>query len=1111
MIGCIEHVSVNIVCKGPKIDIGTKTSDAAGHFRKFLRRRAMFLPNGLLAVLLASLHLTVTAAPLDSDLLGGLEARNVGPAAMSGRISALDALHADPNFMVAGAGTGGVWISENGGLNWRPVFDSEAVASVGALAINQKNPDIIWVGTGESNVRNSTSIGAGVYKSMDGGDSWQLMGLQNSERIDRIALHPDDPDTAYVAALGTLWGPNAERGVFRTTDGGKSWDKVLYVDSTTGATDVKMDPANPHKLYAAMWQFRRWPYQFKSGGPGSGLYVSHDGGDSWQQRTQVDGLPEGELGRMVIAPSAADSKRVYVLVEAEKSALIRSDDGGRSFHTVNSDYDVADRPFYYSELFADPVNPDRVYNVATRVRVSTDGGQNFNPIEQIDCCAPGNFIHIDNHAFWINPANPEHMIVGNDGGIAVTQDRGNTWRFVSNLALAQFYHIAVDNDDPYHIYGGLQDNGSWRGPAEVRDNAGIRNLHWQEVGFGDGFDTLPHPQDSRRGLSMSQGGFLYAWDLHSGEVRLNRPAPPTPDTVLRFNWNAAVAIDPFDPEVIYYGSQFVHRSKDFGASWEVISSDLTTNNPEFQTFRESGGITPDVTAAENFTAIVAIAPSPVQQGVIWVGSDDGRIHVTRDGGESWSRVDTNVRGVPDGAWVPMIDPSPHDASVAHLVFDDHRRSDMKTYVARAENFGGRFRLLNKDDALSGYALSIRQDPGDPNLLFLGTEFGLFFSSNAGSSWSKFSAGVPTVSVMDMAIQPRENDLVLGTHGRGAFVIDDYRALRGLDETVMGQRFALLSAGPGQQYPPAQTPGGRFTGSGEFRAPNEAYGALLTFVAAGDDLPHPDLDDERRRQAALPAESSDEDDPAEPLKVEMTVANGEGQVIRTQRFPVQQGINRIRWDLRADGVRPMPGPEPAKLEDGLPSGPEVPPGTYQVTLSFDGIQQGAQVDVLADAQGSFSAGDRLANYEALQQLQLLEERVVSLAEQIVYARDDAQVIGQRIKREQEKNSELHKGLQESADEVIKQLDEWEQRLRVPAKTRGIVFEDDKLTSVLGLAQYYVGSTLGQPTTTALIHMEHAETAVDKAEADYQEFVRQTLTPFAASAGKAQLGLFSPPAQ
>ena len=662
-----------------------------------------------------------------------------------------------------GAATGGVWISDNGGVTWEPVFDKEAVASIGTLAINQSNPDIIWVGTGESNVRNSTSIGGGVFKSVDGGQSWRLMGLTNSERIDRITLHPTDPDIVYVAAMGTLWGPNSERGVYKTTDGGESWERILYVDQLTGATDIKMDPTNSDKLYAGMWQFQRWPYFFKSGGLGSGMYISYDAGKTWSQKTEEDGLPKGELGRMVFGISLSEPKRVYALVEAEKSALIVSNDGGEQWTKVNQEYDVSVRPFYYTEIAVDPLNANRVYNIDTRLRESIDGGKTFEYNEVINCCAPGNTFHIDNHAFWINPSDSRHMIVGSDGGIGITHDRGETWRFVRNLPLAQFYHIAVDNDHPYHIYGGLQDNGSWRGPSEVWENAGIRNLHWQEVGFGDGFDTLPDPENSRRGYVMSQGGNLSRWNLDTGEQRFIRPDPQPSDADLRFNWNAGIAQDPFDPATIYYGSQFLHKSEDRGETWTVISGDLTSNDPEMQTFRESGGLTDDVTAAENYTSIVAIAPSKHERGVIWVGTDDGRIHITRDGGESWTRIDERARGVPGGAWVPMIASSPHDPGTAFVVFDDHRRSNMQPYVYRVENYGQRWRSLATDE-LSGYALSVLQDHVDPNLLFVGTEFGLFVSVDAGNSWTRFTAGVPTVSVMDMAIQERESDLILGTHG-----------------------------------------------------------------------------------------------------------------------------------------------------------------------------------------------------------------------------------------------------------------------------------------------------------------------------------------------------------
>ncbi|MFC1688916.1 WD40/YVTN/BNR-like repeat-containing protein [Pseudomonadota bacterium] len=560
------------------------------------------------APVLAALALGFSApllAQLDARLLEGLSARTLGPAAVSGRITAIDAVSTNPNHIVIGAATGGVWISENGGLTWTPVFDDQPVASIGAVAINQDNPDIIWVGTGEGNVRNSTSIGGGMFKSVDGGKTWQQAGLERTERINRIALHPDNPQVAFAAALGTLWGENEDRGIYKTTDGGRTWRKILFVDTKTGGTDVKIDPFNPDKLYASMWQHRRWPYFFKSGGPGSGMYLSWDGGETWQQKTEHDGLPAGELGRITFAPSPAKKGRVFALAEAGKSAMLRSDDGGQNWIKTNESHNIAERPFYYTEVAADPENPERVYNIFTRLSFSIDGGKTFELNPVVDCCAAGNTIHIDNHAFWINPNDSSHLILGNDGGIAISRDRGETWRFVRNLPLSQFYHVRVDNDTPYNIYGGLQDNGSWRGPSEVWENAGIRNLHWQEVGFGDGFDTLPDPENSRKGYVMSQGGFLSTWNLDTGEQRLIRPAPPEAGVDLRFNWNAAIAQDPFEPATIYYGSQFVHKSTDRGATWSTISGDLTSNNREWQTFRESGGLTSDVTAAENYTSIVS--------------------------------------------------------------------------------------------------------------------------------------------------------------------------------------------------------------------------------------------------------------------------------------------------------------------------------------------------------------------------------------------------------------------------------------------------------------------------------------------------------------------------
>ncbi|NND58293.1 MAG: hypothetical protein HKN57_13690 [Xanthomonadales bacterium] len=1060
-------------------------------------------------IILLSLVLTGPAdAQLDGELLHGLSARSLGPAAVSGRITAIDAVASNPNHIVLGAATGGVWISDNGGLTWTPVFDQQPVASIGAVAINQDNPDIIWVGTGEGNVRNSTSIGDGMFKSIDGGRTWQRAGLEGTERINRIALHPGNPNVAYAAALGTLWGENEERGVFKTEDGGKTWRKILYADRKTGGTDIKLDPFNPDKLYASLWQHRRWPYFFKSGGPGSGMYISWDGGASWKRKTAQDGLPTGELGRITFAPSPAERGRVYALVEAEKSAMLRSEDGGESWIRTNEDYDIAIRPFYYTEVAADPQNAERVYNIFTRLSVSIDGGKTFELNPVVDCCDAGNTIHIDNHAFWINPSDPKHLILGNDGGIAISRDRGETWRFVRNLPLSQFYHISVDNDHPYHIYGGLQDNGSWRGPSEVWENAGIRNLHWQEVGFGDGFDTLPDPENSRRGYVMSQGGYLSSWNLDTGEQRMIRPAPQAPGVDLRFNWNAAIAQDPFDPATIYYGSQFVHKSTDRGISWNVISGDLTSNNPEWQTFRESGGLTADVTAAENYTSIVSIAPSPLQPGTIWAGTDDGRVHVTRDGGASWVRVDERVRGVPQNSWVPMITPSPHDAGTAFIVFDNHRRSDMNPYVYRAEDYGRRWSSLTTPE-LSGYALSVLQDHVDPELLFLGTEFGLYVSTNGGAGWARFTAGVPTVSVMDMAIQQRETDLVLGTHGRSIYVIDDYAALRGLKASSFGQRLAILDVTEGQQFDANQTPSTRFTGSGEFRAENEPYGVMITFMSSGKDLPHPD------EMARQPERTGEQTDDADIPKIEMTVRTMEGELIRTRKFTVHQGVNRIVWGMQRDGVRPMPGPDAPKLDDGLPAGAEVPAGDYQVTLSLaatvtEPASTSRTVRVLPDPRSLWSTQEKLENYRVMLQLEDMQEAAVEAVERLVRAQADVTTVQTLIGQKQvpgETPDEPLQALTEKAAEIQQELAELESRFRVRPGTKGYVYDEDRVTSQIGLAINYVGSTGAAPTPAADVYIDLARQSLDDAVADMERYLNAELSAFRTQLDSAGIGLFS----
>ena len=644
-------------------------------------------------ILLSFLFLSalVHSQQIDMNKLKGFKPRAIGPAGMSGRITAIDVINNHPNVIYVGAASGGVWRSENEGISWKPIFDKENIQAIGAITIQQSNPDVIWVGTGEGNPRNSLNGGYGIYKSIDGGKNWKLMGLEKTRNIHRIIIDKNNPNTVYVAAIGSPWGEHPERGVFKSTDGGKTWNKILFVNNKTGAADLVVDAANPNKLIVAMWEHRRKPYTFNSGGKGSGIYVTYDGGENWEKRTDKDGLPKGNLGRIGLAISKSNPKVVYALIEAKKNALYRSDDGGFKWKKINDKSSgrgtggIGNRPFYYSDIFVDPLNENRIYSVFTYVNFSIDGGKSFNQL--MPAYGSNSGVHPDHHAWWIHPTNPSFMIDGNDGGLNITKDKGKTWRFVENLPVGQFYHVNVDNDFPYNIYGGMQDNGSWAGPAFVLKSQGIRNSYWQELMFGDGFDVIPDPKDNRYGYAMSQQGYVGRYDRQTGLAKMIRPTHPDPDVKLRFNWNAAIAMDPFDQKTIYFGSQFVHKSTNQGYEWEIISPDLTTNDPEKQKQYESGGLTMDATGAENYCTILAISPSNLEKNVIWVGTDDGNIQITKNGGNSWTNITPKSKSFPKGGWIAQIKPSKVKKGEAYVIVNNYRNVDLKPYLFRTRNYG----------------------------------------------------------------------------------------------------------------------------------------------------------------------------------------------------------------------------------------------------------------------------------------------------------------------------------------------------------------------------------------------------------------------------------------
>jgi photosystem II stability/assembly factor-like uncharacterized protein len=923
------------------------------------------------------------AQQLDSTTIAGMKARSIGPAGMSGRVAAIESLPSNPDIIYVGAATGGLWKSVNGGTTWLPIFDTQITSSIGAVAAFAGNPNTLWVGTGEGNVRNSAGVGRGMYKSLDAGKTWSRAGLEKTERIHRIVLHPTNPDVALVAAMGTTWGENAERGVFKTSDGGKTWRKVLYVNEKTGAAELVVDPANPNHLIAALWEHRRYPWFFNSGGAGSGIYTSYDGGETWKKLTVKDGMPEGDLGRVGIAFAPSAPNVVYALVEAKESALLRSDDGGSTWRTANKETGINPRPFYFCDIRVHPKNENKIYRLQVTLDASTDGGRSFAQVY------PYEIIHPDHHALWIHP-DGNIMYVGEDGGVGISRDGGVKWSFVDNLPLGQFYHVALDNDYPYNVYGGLQDNGSWRGPSNSFKSDGIYNGQWESVGFGDGFAVLPDPEDNEWSYGMSQGGNLFYSNVRT-TVRKNI-RPTDTDVKHRYNWNAGIALDPFNPKTVYYGSQFLHKSTDKGQTWQAISPDLTTNDPAKQKSNESGGLTRDVTAAENHCTILAIAPSAVKQDVIWVSTDDGNVQLTQDGGKSWTNVSpanskSAVTGQrpPQGAWSPHVEASRFDAATAFVVFDDHRRSNWETFVFVTRDYGKTWSSLATKD-IDGFCHVVKQDIVEPNLLFVGTEFGLFVSTSGGKNWTKWTAGFPTVPVTDMAIHPRDHDLVIATHGRGIYVLDDITPLRQLakNAALASKPLHLFELGKGSQFKTDGIGSGSYVSAGHalYRGEQRRFGAFINYFLN-------------------PADSvvAKEGTPKEQkITIEILSIGGAGgkdtTTLRTLKGPMRKGLNRATWEMSrrayetpsrtersAGGAGGMGGGRRGGGGDDDPDFGKMSipalPGTYYVRMKHAGTTALQPIQVEADPRQKTST-------EALAQRDAMMNRTGALLESVAKA-------------------------------------------------------------------------------------------------------------------------------
>ncbi len=1052
---------------------------------------------------------------LNMELLKGMKPRAIGPAGMSGRVTSIDVVTNDPDIMYVGTASGGLWKSTSGGIKWEPIFDNEKTGSIGAVAVQQSNPSVIWVGTGEGNPRNSLNGGYGIYKSLDGGKSWKCMGLEETRHIHRVIIDPTEPNTVYVGAIGSPWGEHPQRGVYKTTDGGETWKKILFVDNKTGLADLVMDPSNPNKLIAAMWQHRRKPWTFTSGGPGSGLFMTHDGGKNWKKLTSEDGLPEGELGRIGLAFAPSKPNIVYALIESKKNALYRSEDGGFKWTKINDKDDIGNRPFYYSDIYVDPVNENRVYSIFTYVNVSQDGGKSFTQL--MPAYGVDNGVHPDHHAWWIHPNDPDFMVDGNDGGLNITKDGGKTWRFVENLPVAQFYHISVDNEFPYNVYGGMQDNGSWGGPAYVLKAQGIRNAYWQELAFGDGFDVVPDPDDTRYGYAMSQQGFVSRYDRETGYNHMIRPTHPDPEMRLRFNWNAAIAQDPFDNNTIYFGSQFVHKSTDKGDSWTVISPDLTTNDPEKQKQDESGGLTMDATGAENHTTILVIAPSPVQKDLLWVGTDDGQVQLSKDGGKSWQNITANVPQMPQGSWITQIKPSGKNAGEALMVVNDYRRYNYKPYAYRTKDFGQTWQRIVDENKVFGYALSIVEDPVEPNLLFLGTDDGLYVSINGGNSWTKWNNGFPSVSTKDLAIQPREHDLVIGTFGRAAYILDDIRPLRELarNSGKINQTVALYEP-PTAYITVSQQPSGtRFGGDAMFNGENRKSGAMISYSFNKPDeqkavVPEETAKNKKGKKTKNQVETKEESKDEAKTSYDSLIFNifkGD-ELIRTLKIvtPKDEGLNRTYWDLTEKGPI-APTREAPKKNAPEPAGVTVLPGSYKIVINYGDQKDSTNIEVKYDPRLTLSTDDLQAKYEALKRLESFVIRSEKAVAQLRQSKEIADDLAKDLKKE---NGEQYKSQIEQcksmADSINQQIDLF---IGKEDKRQGITLDytqyvDDRIN----WATFYTQNHQGAPSKVELEMIEKAEVALKDAIENTNNFYETVWRPFQEEMEKVELSRFAP---
>ncbi|HET9406514.1 MAG TPA: glycosyl hydrolase [Candidatus Sulfotelmatobacter sp.] len=1023
--------------------------------RQFFRG---FIASCVLALCAASFGLAQTAYKYDSATISGLPARNIGSATMSGRIAAVDAVEQDGRVtLFVGAASGGVWKSVNGGTTFKPVFDREDVQSIGAVTIDPSNPKIVWVGTGEAWTRNSVSIGDGVYKSTDGGENWTNVGLKDSEHIAKILVDPGDSNSVLACATGHIWNDNDAGGVYKTTDGGKTWNKVLAgANASSGCSLMSMSRQEPKTIYAAMWDFRRQGWTFRSGGPGSGIFKSTDGGDHWTEinESNAKGLPPKPYGRIAIAVAQSKPSVVYANIEAEKGrGLYRSDDAGATWTKLDASNYMVWRPFYFGNLIVDPKNENKLFKPDLILLYSTDGGKTFNVVS--------GGAHGDFHDVWVDPKNTNIVYAGDDGGLWRSEDGGNRWKHQMNLPASQFYHVSIDNADPYHVYGGLQDNSSWVGDSSYP--GGVANARWENMFGGDGFWMFEDTGDPNYIYAEAQGGHVGRVNRYTHEIRDIQPLPNYGEKKLRFNWNTPIHMSPNEKGTIYIGAQFLFRSRDHGQSWDRISPDLTTNDPEKQKQEESGGVTVDNSSAEMNTTIYSISESPKNGQVIWVGTDDGNVQITRDEGKTWTNVIGNIAGLGKNSWVSTVEASRFDQSTAYATFDRHTFGDMKPYAYKTTDYGKTWTALPlEENGVRGYAHVIKEDTVNPNLLFVGTEFGLWISIDAGQHWAQYKgSNFPAAAVRDIAVHPREGDLVLATHGRGIWIIDDISPLRKLTPELMSQE-AVLIPGKATQY--FQANGGWPEGDETFSGPSRPEEAQINYYQKGRHI-------------------------FGDLKIE--ILDKDGKLVDTVAGSKHRGLNRASWSMHLKG--PAVPPAATALFEAA-QGPRVLPGTYTVKMTKGDHVYSEQIDVTLDPRAKFSVEDRKAQFELVMKIYRLIEHMTWSVSAIEGVRDGANQRAAKLSEKDPLRTQL-KDLAAKADSLRSKI--------VATKEGGMVTGEERIRELLGQLYGGVNGYEGRPAEYQVARTESLGHELQDVIDDFQKLTQKELPALNAGLKKKKL--------